>query len=388
MALLKTEEEGSFSDMTPMKLGQDLSLSTEAWILNERNSTQLIRNATRLVEVNVVNTTTSSLSLPSYMMKVQQEGLGWSEPVVRGQDLVGLTTGQDANHVYAIPASVILHFIEDHQSGNYRGFPGLGFDVRPLIDPNLRSFLKATGVVGGIYVKEIHEGSPASKVLNPLDVLIELDGVALSEDGTYRHPDWGRMNLYTLLSNKRGGDLVEMKIVRAGAPMNVQVPLTRLDSNSSLIIFDRYDSFESHVIFGGFIFQELSRDFLREWGREWQNIAPLDLLYLWETQNKTTQDRRRKIILNRVLADEYNQGYERLQNLTLATVNGQTVYTIEQLKEALKKPLSANGKLFAVFQFDRAGGEVVLSYESVDEAQMRIAKTYSINSPASFYYSH
>lgn len=388
LALLTAMDPDALVETVPIEIGKDLAVTQEAWILNERNATQLIRNAARVAEVNVVNATTSALRLPAYLMKVQQTGLGWSEPVIRGQELVGLTTGQDENHVYALPAFVIQRFVEDFRSGHYRGFPGLGFEARGLVDPNLRKLLKANGAAGGVYISEIERGSGAATVLNVRDVVLELDGISLAEDGTYRHEGWGRMNLQSLVSQKRGGESLSLKILRDGQPLSVTMKLSRFDSNASSIVFDRYDSREEHVIFGGLIFQELSRDYLREWGREWRSVAPLDLLYLWEMKNNISSERVRKVVLNRVLADEYNQGYERLQNLVLRSVNGVEVHSIAQLRDALKRPIAANGGNFAVFRFDRDGGEVVLNYDHVDDAQMRIAKTYSINSPASFFLAH
>jgi len=388
LAIVVPVNHEAIAGMVPMRLGRDLAASNEAWILNERNTTQLIRNASRTVEVSVVSTTTSSLRLPTYMMKVQQTGLGWSEPVVRGQELVGLTTGQDENHVYAIPASVIQHFIADLDSGAYKGFPGLDFEIRALVDPNLRKFLKADAKSGGVYISQIIEGSSAAAVLRERDVILEIDGIAISGDGTYRHPDWGRVSLFSLVARRRAGDNVALSILREGVASTVTMSLSRFDSNASLIVFDRYDAEEKHIIFGGMIFQELSRDYLKEWGREWRSVAPLDLLYLFEFKNRPGPGRQRKIILNRVLADEYNQGYERLQNLTLNQVNGVEVRSMDELIETLKRPVTVDGKRFAVFLFDRDGGEVILSYDTVEDAQTRIAKTYSINSPNSFFLAH
>ena len=94
----------------------------------------------------------------------------------------------------------------------------------------------------------------------------------------------------------------------------------------------------------------------------------------------------RYVIVSRVLADEFNRGYEKIRHAIVREVNGVAVNGLESVRAALKtSPLSRHGKPFARFSLYRNEGEILLSYEGVAEAHSRITDTYNITSPDSFF---
>lgn len=74
-------------------MGDDLEINAKVDIYRARDAYQLARMPASLQEVGIYRAVTSSYSLVSYLLKVQQNGLGWSEPVIQEGRLVALTTG-------------------------------------------------------------------------------------------------------------------------------------------------------------------------------------------------------------------------------------------------------------------------------------------------------
>ena len=92
----------------------------------------------------------------------------------------------------------------------------------------------------------------------------------------------------------------------------------------------------------GLIFEELSRQYLKEWGGDWQKQAPQRLVYLDRYQSTMIpQGRRRIVILSQVLPTASNIGYEDLKYLVVTNVNGTAINSLEDLPKALEKPLRA-----------------------------------------------
>jgi hypothetical protein len=177
-----------------------------------------------------------------------------------------------------------------------------------------------------------------------------------------------------------------MKILRAGEPLEIEAKLDRFDSNRFPVVAYRYGQPEPHLIFGGLIFQELSRPYLKQWGREWEEVAPLDLLYVYNFENDIAPDPEKRIIfVSRVLADEFNRGYGDLRQQIVTSVNGQPVTSMATLRAALAKPIAVKGKSYAKINFARDGGEAILGYDGLAAAHARMARTYEIESAASFY---
>ncbi len=384
LALIKPAEE--LAGATPVTLGDDLSIDDPVDIYRARDSYQLAKMPASLTEVGVFAAVTSSYSLASYLLKVQQTGLGWAEPVFRQGRLVALTTGQDQNFVHAVPTTMIRHFIQDNPGKDYRGFPSIGVQLTSLTSPDMRKLLGAEGYDYGVRIGEVQLGSSFTDLLKVDDVILDVEGIRISEHGFYTHSRWGKIHLKYLLNQRFGGDTLKLKVLRGGKVVDVSGKLERFNSNNTPVVTYRYGEAEPHLIFGGLIFQELSQDYLKQWGREWRDLAPFELLYTLDFLNDpTAQVGDRVVFLTRVLADDFNRGYTDLKHQVVDQVNGVKITSITKLREALGLPVSQGGKRYARIEFRRDGGDVILAYDGVPDAHKRIAKTYEVKTPESFF---
>lgn len=388
LALLRAVKPDAFKGLKPVTLGEDLRIDDKVDIFRVRDAYQMTRMPASLQEVGIYTSVTSNYTLVSYLLKVQQTGLGWSEPIFQAGRFVGLATGQDNNFVFAIPMVIINHFLSDvHHIANYRGFPAIGVELDSLISPDLRRMIGAERWQRGVRIAEVQADSPFAKWLQPDDVLLAVAGTEVSEHGFMTHPKWGKVHLKYLLNQLFAGDELVLKIVRKGEEMTVSAVLTRFDSNRTPIAYYNYGQREPHLIFGGLVFQELTRNFLKQWGREWRTAAPFDLMYMYEYENAPDPTPgRRPVLMSRVLADDFNRGYSEMRNLVVDTVNGRKVQSLEEVRLALQQAaLTREGRRFAKVTFLRGGGEIVLDYDGLKAAHARMSKTYEIAMPSSFF---
>jgi hypothetical protein len=381
---------GGFSGLQPIPLGDDLSLNDEVVIYKPRDLYQLAKLPAHLQEVGVYSAVTSSYGVATYLFKVHQSALGWAEPVMHEDALVALSTGQDKNFVHALPISIIRHFLDDVSrvpERPYRGFPGIGISITPLESPDLRAYLKADKFAGGMVIKDVFATSPFLNKLLVDDVLLKVDGHEISEHGVYTHPTWGKIHFIYLLNEKYAGDSLELTFSRGGVLKRESAILKRIQTNDRSIVFDRYGDPEPHMIFGGLVIQELTRDYLKQWGNDWANQGPFDLLYVHEYKNDVTDvANSRFVMLNKVLADDFNKGYEKIRHQIIEEVNGVSVKSIEDVKRGLREhPQVINGKSFARIKFSRDGGEVIIGYEGLADVHKRLKEAYEVHSQDSFF---
>lgn len=387
LALLKPKTASGLAGLSPLSLTGEMNEGSELKLLRKRDNVQLAVSLGRLFEVSMYRSATSNYYTATYLIKIQQSNLGWSEPLIFEGRLAALTTGQDDEYTYATPASVIQHFVKDAQSSNYRGFPSLGLQMRPLIDPNARKMLKVDKIKGGVRITKVTEDSPFLDDMRENDVLVKIGTIAIDDYGNYKHPLWGTIHFRHLINQLYAGDPVQVTVVRDGKTLIFNRQLKRYSSNNSLIPTYTYGKEGEFLIFGGFVFQELTRPFLTSWGKDWRSQAPVDLIYLYENEAFPTKNPEdRVVILGRVLADDFNQGYDSLKNLVVEKVNGESVTSLKRLAEILRtRPVTRSGKRYATFDFALGNGQAILGYDHLSESHQRIKERYGIPGSNNFY---
>ncbi len=104
---------------------------------------------------------------------------------------------------------------------------------------------------------------------------------AIDQDGNYEEPLYGRISFTHLLSTKTfAGQKVSVKISRDGEEQNLRDDAGHkppADYVSEPYVVDRAPRY---CVVDGLIFEELSRQYLKEWGGDWQKQAPQRLVYL------------------------------------------------------------------------------------------------------------
>ncbi|MEM6910145.1 MAG: PDZ domain-containing protein [Verrucomicrobiota bacterium] len=265
-------------------------------------------------------------------------------PVLKDGKLAGILLGYSAQNETAtvLPASMIDRFLTALDEGGFPGIPTIGITYSRTEDPQFRTYLGLREEVGGVFVSNIVKDSVADlSGLAVGDVIVQIDEHPIDKRGFYDHPEYGRLQFSHWGREVRGvGDTLILKIVRDGELMEKEVELTRKEPEEYLIdpyVFDRGPRF---LMLGGALFQELTRNYLVSFGKDWRDDAPFDLLYALSNPDEFEEGREKLVFLSYVIPTPATVGYEGLNSLIVTKVNGQTIASLATMKEALAQPIN------------------------------------------------
>jgi S1-C subfamily serine protease len=303
-------------------------------------------------------------------------------PAFKEGRLAGLVighTGMERN-IDVIAATVVRHFLEDAQSPPYEGFPTAGFHFGAATDPQLRRYIGLPADQSGIYIQKILKGGPADRAgLEEGDVIIKIGGFTITNDGQYIHPQFGKTSLVNLIrTGYHVGDQLDVEVFRKGEILAKQIVLDHRRPDEYLIPPYIIDRQPEHLVIGGFIIQELSLSYLREYGKEWASRAPTHLLFYNQNQDYLNGDQGEKIvIISNIIPTPYTIGYENLSNLVLVKVNGQKIGKLSDVTRALAKPV--NG--FHKFEVEQNPRVIYLDPRELPMIHRIIEERYRIPAP-------
>lgn len=312
---------------------------------------------------------------------VQYRDSSFTMPIVKDNKLAGLLMRFDprTQNVDAVPAPIIEHFLKAAAQRPYRGFPRAGIDYSPMRDPQLRRYAGLNGAHKGtgVYVTDVLPKSPAAKAgIRAGDVILAVGGEPIDQDGNYSEKLYGKVSLSHLISG-RGfvGDQVPVKLWREGKDLSVNVTLDHRSPQDFVIEPYTIDRAPRYYVLGGLVFQELSRQYLKEWG-EWTKKAPERLVYYERYQAELFKDgeRQRLVILSQVLPSPATVGYEELASLVVTKVNGVTLKSLADLPAAVEKPMEGFHKV----EFEEGPCEIYLDAREVSEGNKALMRNYGL----------
>jgi hypothetical protein len=303
-------------------------------------------------------------------------------PVMKDDQLVGVAfqamSREDVENIgYMVPSPVIKHFLTDIADGKYDGIPELGISSQEMENPDIRLRFGMSKRDTGALISYIDPDSPARGVLRSGDVVLAIDGVRVENDKTVEFRKGERTHLKYLIQKKQMNDSVRLRILRQKKIMNVTVRLSTALHSSRLVPHEQYDVIPTYYILGGMLFEPVTLNYLKTWGKKWIFSAPDDLTHYY-LYGKRTDDRKEIIVLVEVLADEINIGYHDLDNRVVSHVNGKKISTMEDLVAAFENHA---GKYHIIL--DERGHQIVLDRSKVDQNSQRILERYRITADRS-----
>ena len=347
LALLEPAEKTFLDGITPLEISPDTVVGDRlaAWQLEPTGALLATEGLVTTVQmmpypIEVGQFLTYRISIP-----MQYRENSYTVPLVKNNKLAGLLLRYDsrAQLVDAIPAPIITHFLKEAESQNYRGFPSAGFSFFPTRDPELREYAGEKGKGSGVYVTNVEPGTPAMKAgLQVGDIVTGVGNNEIDQNGNYVDRLYGKIEFTNLLTaHAYAGDIVPFRIERNGKPMQLNVTLEHRGAKDYVSPPYYLDQPPRYFVLGGLIFQELSRQYLKEWGPNWQREAPQRLVYMDHFQSELFPQRnRRVVILSQVLPANSTIGYDDLAYLTVKKVNGKEIKSLDELAEAAKQPIN------------------------------------------------
>ena len=291
-------------------------------------------------------------------------------PVFGDGKVVGIAfqklTGVD-NIGEMVPPPIIRAFLEGTRRQRRPEVPALGLVTQNLENPLLRKQLGVPAGGSGVMVVAVDHGGSSDGVLAPRDVILSIDGHPIANNGTVQYLSKHRTRFDVALTGRYVGDTVKLGVSRAGARRDVEVTLQPWQP---LVPRARYDLPPVYFVYGGLVFQTLTRDFLTTWDK-WWNKAPKEFLYYYYSGVRTAE-RDEVVILTQILADEINVGYGHLYNEAVVAVNGTMPCDMVDFVQRVE---AASG---LVEIQTSSGGVVMLDSAEVAAAMPRILDRYRI----------
>jgi S1-C subfamily serine protease len=346
LALLEPADKNFLDGITPLDIATDTVVGDRlaAWQLESTGALVATEGLVTTIQMTHYPVDIGQFLTYRVSISMQYRENSYTVPLVKNNKLAGLLLRYDprAQLVDAIPAPIITHFLKDAETEQYDGFPSAGFSFFPTRDPQLRNFGGQTGKPGGVYVTSVEPNMPAAKAgMQVGDIVMEIGSNAIDQNGNYVDPLYGKIELTNLLtSHAFTGDSIPFQIQRNGKPMQLSLTLEHRGAKNYVISPYNLDQPPLYYVLGGVIFQELSRQYLKEWGANWQKEAPQRLVYLDRFQSELFPEGHRKVVvLSQVLPANATIGYDDLAYLVVKKVNGTEVKSLADLAEAVKHPI-------------------------------------------------
>ncbi len=381
LALLTVDDKDFFKGATPLEIGTlpDIRDKVAAYGFPDGGDKLSITEGivSRIEHTNYAH---SGAYLLTCQVDASINGGNSGGPVILNGKIAGVAfqalTGNDFENIgYMVPAPVVNHFLRDVKDGKLDGTPELGISMQKMENAELRKFYQMSKDQTGALIVKIYPDSPAENILLPGDVILAVDDIAIANDGTIPFHHELRTFFGYLIQKKYIGDSITMKILRRGEVNKVKVQLTKACGYERLVPHQQYDLQPSYFIYGGLVFETLTRNYLQEFGTEldWYMSAPADLLNAY-IKGEPSSDRREVVVLTQVLADELTTGFHEITNYIVDSIDGKKVKDIRDVVRILERD---TGK-YQVIK-DNRGYKIILNRKKARKSSADILKKYRID---------
>jgi S1-C subfamily serine protease len=383
LALLEPTDKKFLDGLTPLQLALDTVVGDRLAALQLESTGALVFTEGLVTTIQMTRYPADIGQFLTYRvsMALQYRDNSYTVPLVKNNKLAALLLRYDQRTqvVDAIPAPIIAHFLKDAEKEPYEGFPSAGFGFFPTRDPQLRKFAEQTGKSAGVYVTSVDPNSPAAKAgLQVGDVVLSVGNSEVDQNGNYVDPLYGKIEFTNLVTAKAfAGDTLPLRIQREGKPMQLDLVLAHRNADDYVVQPYSIDRAPNYYVLGGMIFEELSRQYLREWGANWVKDAPQRLVYKDRFQSELyPEGNRRIVVLTQVLPANTTIGYDEVAYLTVRKVNGKEVKSLAELADAVKHPVDG----FITIETEEDPKQIALDAKQVEAEAEALMQNYGLPS--------
>lgn len=376
LAILRVEDPEFFKGVSPLEIGELPNLQDKVTVIgfpmggDKLSITQGV--VSRMEGMSYIN---SNQHLLGVQIDAAINPGNSGGPAINNGKIVGIVMQgiPDSQNIgYIIPTPVINHFLNDLKAGQYAGFPYLGVHFSNTENKALRKYYGVADDAGGVLVNNIQPFSSADGLLKEGDIILEINGVAISDDATFAFRDNERLDMAHLINMQKIGETAVLKIQREGKVNIVKVPLKLMPD---LVKIANYSEKPSFYIYGGLIFTVLSTDLISLLGAN-DNLPPLSFLYYNVGLGGLNEKRKEDIVvLLKVLPDEINIGYHGRGYEIITKVNGKEFDSFKQFVKLIEDTQGEN----IVFE-DEYKDKIILACKNIDKITQNIIRRNNIPS--------
>lgn len=362
---------------TPVPWGPPIGMGAKVQIVQFDEAGQRQSGEGRITGIKVSLLPSAPLGILTFqaLTDLKLERIG--SPAFHEGKLAGLIMEYDeaTQTSLVLPTAILKRFVEDVEAPPYGGVAVAGMTWTPLVAPANRKFYGLNHDDQGVQVLRTITGSGAATVLQAGDVILKWDGYTVDSQGYYNDPEFGRISLVHLISGRKyPGDVVTVTRWRNEKSEEVQFKLDSYNDAKALVPLNIEGVQAEYLVEGGFMFRELTADYLLAYGTQWMVRANPRLVDIYLTRAQApAKPGERIIILTGVLPDPLNVSYQEIRDELVTHLNG--------------KPVSSMSDVFAIRDQDGGitrirlktlGLDLVLDKALLPEANGRIAKLYGI----------
>ena len=374
LALLKVQETGFFEGTKPLPIGGLPELESMVSVFGypiggERLS--VTQGVVSRIDFRTYTHSTVDSHLTIQIDAAINPGNSGG-PVMQDGKVVGVAfqgySGDVAQNVgYMIPTPVIRHFLKDIEDGRYDRYMDLSIGFFNTLNPAMRKALGLPSDDRGIVVSNVQEAGVCAGLLQPGDVLLAIDGHQIASDGMVEL-EGERMLMSEVAERKYRGDSVKLSILREKKPMDVEVKFNQ--AWPFTLQAQQYEQQPRYVLFGGLLFQPLSRNLLGAY-----SFDNLRISYFYDhfISKELYREHPEIIILTALLPDPLNTYLNEFREGIVDKINGKKISTLKDMAAAF-----AEQPEFYVIEFLGTGRPLVLERAAVEAARERIKTRYAV----------
>jgi S1-C subfamily serine protease len=264
---------------------------------------------------------------------------------------------------YMIPAEIIRHFLADAADGKVDGFSDALFEQNPMESPSKRRYYGMEEGQTGVIVEDV-ASVLGEDSLKPDDVILEIGGHKVANNGKVRLAGNEPRSLYYPIYLKQIGEEIPVKVLRDGKVEETAVRAAKRD----LRIRTRAGGGKpDYFLFGGIVFTTASRDFLTVSKAEFHDDILADKAFAGDEA----------VVVSDILPDVCMEGYLGCDNTLVRSVDGTPVRNLRHLVE-LVDGCEGGFLRFGLDDGDEWDVDMVVDAAELREATPRVMKRYQI----------
>ena len=351
LAIVSPDDPAFLKDKKPLELatGTKLGDDLEVWQIQPTGDITAAKG--KITSVELVGYSAGNYFLGYRAnLSLQYRYANLTLPIVSNGKLAGMLLRYDSEGqtLDVAAGTVIDHFLKEAAKKEYHGFPLSGIEIVPMLDPQLRRYMKLPEDREGVYIQNVIGTRPgAAAGLKAGDIILEIAGDKIDNRGNYAHPVFGHISMAHLIRTEHYvGDVVPFKLWRDGKEIEVKVTMDHREATDYLVPPYVVDQQPRYLIVGGLVLQELNLPYLQAFGGTWTTSAPQNLVYYQQNQDDLENEKRDKIVfIVGLVPTNYTIGYEGLGNSVISKINGKPIGKLEDVEEAILSPIKGFQKI-------------------------------------------
>ena len=368
LAQVEITDEALRGRMAPLPLGEPVALDDEFDIYQLGRDNVVERYTAR------VQSASASETQLLLRLKTTLSDAGNGQVALKDGKIVGLVIGtvRSRQEGTILPLETVRKYLDDFEDGSYQGCPSPGLWIQPLLRDDLRAYYGLKPDQHGLAVTRVMPGRTGDGVIREGDVLLEVAGYDIDDEGKFTHENHGRLSAsYLFQGLKYAGEKVKAKVLRDGEVIEVELELRAAPASEMRVPTRAPGGRPQFIVTGGLVVLELTNDLPISRSEGGVILRRYKERATWDPPT----ERRRIVFVDHVLQDKSNKGFEQLRHAPIKKVNGMPVHEIADVAKALEKPQDRG---FHVFEFEGVESDFVIPADEREAIDDRIAKTYKV----------